>query len=114
MGDSVQPDLETLLTYLRSRLGPILIGAMCGTEGPAPLDLWLTRPPDIETEGKLRIGYDATKAICEREGAPLARAWLMGMNPQLDNGNPLTEIGKGNGRNVLIAVRVHLQDPMLT
>lgn len=114
MNSPNQPGIRTVLSYLTDKLGPSLVGATCGLEEPAPLKTWTVRPPDVETEAKLRMCYQVTKLLTEREGVDIARAWLIGMNPQLADENPLAEIGRGNGNAVLLAAKSYLEDPMLT
>lgn len=41
------------------------------------------------------------------ESDDVARAWLMGMNPHLDDKSPLLEILAGNGRSVMGAVKAY-------
>lgn len=114
--------IQTVIRSLTDHLGPGLMGAMCGMQGAAPLKKWLVKPPNVEEEGKLRTGYEAFQIIRKAEGADIARAWMIGMNPHLENhqgessvdGNPIFEIGLGYGRDVLTAARAYAQDPSLT
>jgi hypothetical protein len=109
-----QPGIRAVLNYLTDALGPSLIGAACGLEGAAPLKTWTVRPPNVETEAKLRACYQVTRLLADNEGVDIARAWLIDMNPQLADENPLAEIGKSNAEAVLLAARSYLEDPMLT
>lgn len=106
--------MRSVLGYLTDKLGPSLVGVMSGQEGGAPLKTWMVQPPTGEDEARLRAGYEITKLLVNAEGVHIARAWLIGMNPQLADENPLMEIGKGNGNTVLLAAKSYLEDPMLT
>lgn len=116
------PTVQAVIRSLTDSLGPRLMGEMCGMQGAAPLKKWLVRPPSVEEEGKLRFGYEAMRIVRNSDGADVARAWMVGMNPHLENhsecrtddGNPITEIGLGYGREVLAAARAYAQDPMMT
>lgn len=115
-----EPTVQAVIRLLTDWLGPGLMGEMCGMQGAVPLKKWLVQPPTFEEESKLRTGYEAFQIIRRAEGVDLARAWMVGMNPHLDNhsecrtsdGNPLTEIGLGYGTEVLAAARAYVQDPM--
>lgn len=102
-----QPDVRSLLRELSDGLGPELIGVMCGLEGPAPLKTWMTNPPNVKVEAKLRIGYKVFSGIARSESPNVARAWCLGMNPHLSDANPLVEIGAGRGLGVLAAARAY-------
>lgn len=114
------PAIQVVIRSLTDWLGPRLMGEMCGMAGSVPLKKWLVQPPNAEEEEKLRAGYTAFRLIRNEEGADLARAWMYGMNPHLENhsvcrtpdGNPITEIGLGYGREVIAAAQAYLQDPM--
>lgn len=118
------PTIQTVVRSLTDWLGPALVGEMCGMQGAAPLKKWQVKPPNVEEEGKLRTGYEAFQIIRKAEGVDIARAWMLGMNPHLENhsgadggstgrdGNPIIETGLGYGRDVLAAARAYIQDPM--
>jgi hypothetical protein len=114
------PEIQVVIRSLTDWIGPRLMGEMCGMVGSVPLKKWLVKPPNVEEEGKLRTGYAVFRLIRNAEGVDIARAWMVGMNPHLENhsacrtpdGNPLTEIGLGYGREVIAAARAYLQDPM--
>jgi hypothetical protein len=46
--------------------------------------------------------------IAAREGEPLARAWMLGMNPHLGDENPILVIRDGRTREVEGAARAYL------
>lgn len=114
--------IQAVIRSLTDSLGPGLMGEMCGMEGAVPLKKWLVKPPTMEEEVKLRLGYEAFRIIRNAEGADIARAWMVGMNPHLENhsacrhsdGNPITEIGLGYGDEVLAAARAYVEDPSVT
>jgi hypothetical protein len=116
------PTVQAVIRSLADSLGPGLMGEMCGMEGSAPLKKWLVRPPNVEEEAKLRFGCEAFRIVRNIDGADIARAWMIGMNPHLENhsqcqhpdGTPVTEIGLGYGGEVLAAARAYAQDSMAT
>jgi hypothetical protein len=122
MPESNEPTIQSVVRSLVDWLGPGLVGELCGMVGAAPLKKWLVKPPTAEEEAKLRTGYEVFQMIRRSEGVDIARAWMIGMNPLLENhsecrtpdGTPVTEIGLGHGGDVLAAARAYLQDPMVT
>lgn len=109
-----EPAIQVVVRSLVNWLGPDLVGEMCGLDGPAPVKRWQVQSPDAEQEVKLRIGYKVFRILRQAEGVDVARAWMFGMNPLLDDANPVTSIGEGNGEAVVAAARAHSEDPMLT
>lgn len=108
------PTIQVVVRSLTNWLGPALVGELCGLNGPAPLKRWQVQPPSVDEEAKLRTGHEVFTILRRAECADTARAWMIGMNPLLEDKNPIDEIGHGNGRNVLAAARTYLQDPMIT
>ncbi|MFF9786334.1 hypothetical protein [Streptomyces nigrescens] len=49
----------------------------------------------------------AFTALTSGDSPGIARAWFHGMNPQLDDANPLQAINAGHGDAVIIAARNH-------
>lgn len=117
-----EPTIQVVMRHLSDWLGPGLMGEMCGLPGAAPLKRWQVQAPGAEEEAKLRMGHKVFRLIRSAEGADIARAWMIGMNPHLENhdegdhpdGCPVTEIGLGYGEDVLTAACTYLQDPSLT
>lgn len=108
------PSIKEVVHRLVDVLGPTITGVTAGLPGPAPVKTWMVRPPNIEQEGKLRTAYEVVELIAENESPEIALIWMCGMNPQLGDDNPAFEIGRGNGRDVLVAARAYVKDPMVT
>lgn len=109
MPNDIQPDIRSVISALANDLGPELIGLMCGLETPAPVKTWMVKPPNVQIESKLRIGHKVFSGIARVDGPDVARAWCLGMNPQLDDHNPLMQIGSGLGHKVLQAARTYVE-----
>lgn len=65
-------------------------------------------------EGGLTVREQATAAdaygiIQAVEGPDIARAWMIGQNPHLDDQAPILAIQDGHGRDVLTAARAYVQ-----
>lgn len=49
--------------------------------------------------------FDLVASSYRRDGDAIARAWMVGMSPQLDDQSPLDAIAAGHGDAVLAAAR---------
>lgn len=108
------PSVKEVVHRLVDVLGPTITGVTAGLPGPAPVKTWMVRPPNVEQEAKLRTAYEVVELIAANESPEIALIWMCGMNPHLADDNPAFEIGRGNGRDVLIAARSYVQDPSVT
>jgi hypothetical protein len=89
-------------------LGCILIEEMTGATG-ADLRRWLEGGfLNIDQEARLRTGHKALQIVAEVDGAFVARAWMIGMDPHLGDECPLVLIRQGRGRDVLVAARAYV------
>lgn len=51
------------------------------------------------------LAYDLIASSYQRDGDSIARAWMVGMNPHLDEQSPIDAIAAGLGDAVLAAAR---------
>lgn len=79
-----------MLRALRSTLGAPLAAALTGAGSVAGVgDLIAGRAAiDSKTEQRLRAAYGVTQALLAVESPETVRAWLLGMNPLLDDRAP--------------------------
>ena len=79
-----------MLRSLRSSLGAPLTAARVGAGGVSGVgDLLAGRTTiDAKTEQRLRNAYGVTQTLLEVDEADTVRAWLLGMNPLLDDRAP--------------------------
>lgn len=111
---SVTEEAKTLPTrqvirFLVDNLGRRLTGAVAGLSGNAPVEAWTSpRGPNAAQEARLRTAYEAFTLIASREGPHIARAWMIGVNPHLDDSNPILCIAQDRYHNVLEAAQVHI------
>jgi hypothetical protein len=47
--------------------------------------------------------------IADREGEATARAWMIGMNPHLDDQAPILALRDGRSSDVMVAARAYLE-----
>ncbi|WP_460516886.1 hypothetical protein [Humibacter antri] len=95
--------LEALIETLGAGLVAVIVSADVTT-----VVGWVdTAVPTIDDESRSRL--DATSQIVDlllqHESGPVVRAWFMGVNPQLDDGNPAELLAQGRRHEVLAAAR---------
>jgi hypothetical protein len=85
-----------MLRSLRSSLGAPLTAALTGAGSVARVSAWIDgrAPIDNQVEGQLRSAYDVTQTLLEVESIEIVQAWLLGMNPQLDDRAPATVLAE--------------------
>ena len=74
------------------------------------IERWLK--PDVtmnvEDGRRLRDAFHAFSLVEEADGADVARAWFIGMNPELGDDAPVEQLAAGNARAVLAAARSYV------
>lgn len=75
--------------------------ALTGYFGPRVVDF-------LDTPAKRREAHRAFQQIADLDGAAVARAWSIGMNPHLDDRAPILAIADGEARQVDLAVAAYL------
>jgi hypothetical protein len=63
---------------------------------------------DLLDDGQQQNAHRIMQRIVDREGAAIARAWMIGMNPHLDDRAPVLAIVDGDGRDVEAAAGAYL------
>jgi len=101
-----------LVKDLRDLLGAKLVAYVAGVRETRAVRQWAEgtrRIQDPAVEQRLRLAYQATQIIAERDDAAVAQAWLQGLNPQLDDRSPARLLRDGDidevGATVLAAAR---------
>lgn len=79
-----------MLRSLRSSLGAPLTAALTGAGGVAGVSDWIAGRTvvDDRSEQRLRDAYGVTQTLLEVESPVTVQAWLLGMNPLLDDRAP--------------------------
>ena len=106
---AVSSDVPTLTRILQDHLGQNLLAVIVGSN-PRTVARWIaaaTRPP----AAKERILRDASQVfdlLTTVDTPMVARAWFMGMNPQLDDMSPAEALAAGDVRDVMAAARAYV------
>jgi len=84
---SVRLDTSKLVAELCDMLGTRLVAFIGGVSETRAVREWAAaqRSPRDDTEARLRFTFVVAKLIAEEESPRIARTWLMGLNPQLDD-----------------------------
>lgn len=64
--------------------------------------------PRHESEERLRAALQVFQLIQDAESLYTARAWMIGMNPQLEDEAPAQCIADGRMRDVMVAARAYV------
>jgi len=85
-----QPRIADVASYVRRVAGRELTAAMVGAKDVTTVDRWAEghAAPDRGSARRLRDAYAVTRTLLRAEPSETARAWLMGMNPALDDRAP--------------------------
>lgn len=87
---------QAMLRSLRSSLGAPLTAALMGAGSVARVNAWIDGqvPIDSHVEQRLRSAYEVTQTLLAVESTEVVRAWLLGMNPQLDDRAPASVLAE--------------------
>ena len=106
---SVQLAIADVAAALQQHLGQALL-AVIVDKNVRTLTRWSagTSTPPAADEKLLRDTYQVLELVLTVEESQVARAWFMGMNPQLDDASPAEALADGQARLVLAAARSYV------
>ncbi|MCB4209061.1 hypothetical protein [Arthrobacter sp. UM1] len=98
--------VQEILAHLEERMERPLIGLAVDASASA-ISRWRSGEsmPGHAKEARLRNLHTVFRMLEQTDGAHVARAWFMGMNPQLEDRSPLEAIAEGDVKSVLAAAR---------
>lgn len=102
---SVRLPLPDLVRFLVEVLGKSLVMHIAGVRDPHAVADWSsgTREPRTSAERRLRTAYRAFQIINAVDNEFAARAWFIGLNPQLDDEAPATALSEDRLKDVIVA-----------
>ena len=106
---SVQLDIADVAAALRQHLGQALL-AIIVDKNVRTLTRWSSgdvKPPQA-TEKLLRDAFQVFELLLTVDSESVARAWFMGMNPQLADASPAEALAGGQAKTVLAAARAYI------
>ena len=106
---AVELGISDIAAALQTQLGQALLGVIVN-KTERTLTRWAkaaVRPPHA-SEQLLRDTFQVFELLTSAESADVARAWFMGMNPQLDDESPAEALSTGRARDVVAAARAFI------
>lgn len=106
---SVGLDVAAVASALQGAFGQVLLGVIVGKDART-LARWASgtvRPP-YASEHLLRDTFQVLEMLMSVEPPEVARAWFMGMNPQLDDASPAEALSAGRSKDVMAAARAYI------
>jgi hypothetical protein len=107
---TVESSTADIAAFLQDALGQKLVAYMTGIADSKAVGRWASgeRDPRAETERRLRDAQYIFRLLVTEESPYTARAWFVGLNPQLDDESPAAAIREGRTRDALVAAKAFL------
>lgn len=109
--DTAQQTIADIARFLQDNFSQRITSHIAGIEDAKQVGKWCKgqNVPRFDSEVRLRTAYQVFKLIEDRENGHIARAWMIGMNPQLEDDSPLQAIAGDRFKDVMAAARSYLQ-----
>ncbi|MGC9494861.1 XRE family transcriptional regulator [Streptomyces sp. WG7] len=107
---TVRMSIADIARFLQDNLGQRLTARITNINDPRQVGKWASgdSAPRQEAEERLRAALQVLQLIQDAESLYTARAWMIGMNPQLEDEAPLTVIADGRFKDVMVAARAYV------
>ncbi|WP_326783545.1 XRE family transcriptional regulator [Streptomyces sp. NBC_00151] len=109
---AVSTTIADIARFLQDNLGQRLTARIAGISDPKQVGRWATgaAAPRAAAEARLRDAIQIFNVIQQSESVYIARAWMIGMNPQLEDMAPAQCIADGHARDVMVAARAYVNN----
>ena len=95
--DSLMLPMPDLLSTLTSKIGKKLTAYVAGVDDVKTIESWIAgEPSPKDSERRLRLTYQIVMTLTIADTPAVAQAWLIGINPELDDRVPLRLLIEGN------------------
>lgn len=111
---AMRAEFPEVVSALRELLGRKLVAYLGGVKETRAVNQWAAgeREPAAAVQARLRLALQLALMIAEADGPRVAKAWLQGLNPELDDRSPARLLREGelqtDGRALLGAARAFL------
>ncbi|MGW7313126.1 XRE family transcriptional regulator [Streptomyces sp. NPDC054865] len=107
---TVRMHISEIARFLQDNLGQRLTARIAGISDPKQVGKWASgnTTPRPDSEEQLRAALQVFQLIQYAESVYTARAWMIGMNPQLEDEAPALCIAAGRRRDVMVAARAYV------
>jgi len=103
---TVEADIHSVAATLRGLLGNKLTAYLAGSDDDKQPARWANgTKPNEDAEKRLRAAYQVINMIQHDDSSYVARAWMIGMNPQLEHEAPADVLREGRLRDVILAAQ---------
>jgi hypothetical protein len=105
--DMAEQTPAEMARFLQDTFSQRVVAYIAGIEDHKQVGRWARglNTPRIDSENRLRAACQVFHFIANCENPHIARAWMMGMNPQLDDASPIEAISEGRQKEVMAAAR---------
>ncbi len=109
--DSVNLSISEVVKLLQDGLGTKLVAHLAKVSDPKAVADWAngSRPPRGAAEARLRTALQVFRLLQEADSSHVARAWFIGLNPQLEDEAPANALREDRLKDVLAAARAFAQ-----
>jgi hypothetical protein len=117
---AVRATFPEVVDELRALLGARLVAYLGAVGETRAVHQWAAgeRRPGEAVQARLRLALQVALMIADADGAAIARSWLQGLNPQLDDRSPARMLREGDvqevGPAVVAAARASGADFLVT
>lgn len=106
---AVDADLQTMASTLVEVMGRALVAGMVGIRNPKTISRWasgeVTSVRDRYSEERLIAAYQVVSLLHEDYGSDTIRAFMLGMNPVLNDEAPAIALRDGDFKGAMSAAR---------
>ncbi|MFJ8004064.1 XRE family transcriptional regulator [Streptomyces fagopyri] len=109
--DTAQQTIADIARFLQDVFSQRIVAVLAGIGDSKQVGNWAKgqNAPRFDAEVRLRTAYQVFKLVESGENCHIARAWMIGMNPQLEDCSPLQAIADDHFKEVMSAARSYLQ-----
>ncbi|MEU9982295.1 XRE family transcriptional regulator [Streptomyces sp. NPDC050856] len=107
---TVRMPIAEIARFLQDNLGQRLTARIAKISDAKQVGKWAAGDitPRHESEERLRAALQVFQLIQDAESLYTARAWMIGMNPQLEDEAPAQCIAEGRFKDVMVAARAYV------
>ena len=107
---TVSSEIDDIVAFLQEMLGRNLVAHLSNVTDPKMVTRWAKgeHRPRPEAEKRLRTAFQVLQLLLSADSSHVARAWFIGMNPQLEDDAPAEAIRDGRFKDVLIAAKAYV------
>ncbi|TQJ37775.1 XRE family transcriptional regulator (plasmid) [Streptomyces sp. NBC_00080] len=109
--DMTEQALGDIAKFFQEQYSQRVTAILAGVDDPKQVGRWIRgeHQPRYDSELRLRTAYQVFRIITRAENAHIARAWMIGLNPQLDDESPINAIAHERYKEVLAAARTYCE-----